>query len=69
MKKSILNIGKALDKVQQQAINGGVGGCASSCNTDEDCNPTPGQITGCIYSCIPFMGGICVYDTQTCPAC
>jgi len=69
MKKSILNLGKALNKAQQQAINGGTRGCASSCSTDEDCNPTPGQITGCVYACIQFMGGVCVYDTQTCPAC
>ena len=70
MKKSILEIGKALSKGQQRAINGGIGGsCPSSCTTDEDCNPNPGQLDGCIYACIQFMGGVCVYDTQSCPDC
>jgi len=31
MKKSILNIGKALNKAEQQSINGGVIGCPHNC--------------------------------------
>ncbi len=34
MKKSILNIGKALNKVEQKSINGGG---KTLCNTDYDC--------------------------------
>ena len=44
MKKSILNIGKALNKAEQKEINGGrrlaSGPC--SCTQTSDCAPTPG---------------------------
>jgi len=65
MKKSILKFGDALSKSQQQSITGGMSGgsCASSCNTDSDCDP--GQF-GCIFACINFAGGVCVYDTRFC---
>jgi hypothetical protein len=44
MKKSILNIGKALNKIEQKSINGG--GFGGSCNTNEDC-PVNGHICNC----------------------
>ena len=39
MKKSILNIGKALNKTEQQQINGGEGdpGFADECSSNESC--------------------------------
>ena len=51
MKKSILNIGKALNRIEQKQINGGGGSCPNdpygtghtgqSCNTTADCDPNP----------------------------
>ena len=38
MKKSILNLGKALNKVEQKEINGGKR-LAPQCSSDSDCNP------------------------------
>lgn len=50
MKKSILNIGKALDRAEQKQISGG--GSRSSCQTDQDCEQTglycPGKVV-----CVP----------------
>ena len=47
MKKSILNLGKALNKAEQQTINGGNGGY---CRTNKDCYTKylgPGDV-GCV---------------------
>lgn len=38
MTKSILNLGKALNKTEQKTINGGVFG---GCTTDSDCRRSP----------------------------
>ena len=41
MKKSILNIGKALNKAEQKEINGGYQReCSTSNGPDEECPPT-----------------------------
>jgi hypothetical protein len=56
MKKSILNIGKKLNKVEQQQINGGYGSCSQSgrlcCftlpNGQELCEPGICTWNGCI---------------------
>ena len=36
MKKQILNLGKALNKTEQQTINGG-GWCSNQCSGDSNC--------------------------------
>jgi hypothetical protein len=41
MKKSILNLGKALNKVEQKSINGG----KAQCDRDHACGPTE----TCVY--------------------
>ncbi len=54
MRKSILNLGKAINKSQQKKISGGVG--ISSCNVDSDCPSC--ENTGCpvgsviCYTCV-----------------
>ena len=49
MKKSILNLGKALNKAEQKSINGGAGGCnhMALCFSQSDC----GDINFCQLKC------------------
>jgi hypothetical protein len=63
MKKSILNIGKALNKAEQKEISGG--SRSISCRSDLDCELTgkycPGQVT-----CLPGFG-VCLGATNDGP--
>jgi hypothetical protein len=48
MKKSILNLGKALNKAEQKLINGGykAGMCKDTCQSNADCGPMRECFTG-----------------------
>jgi len=50
MKKQILNIGKALNKVEQRNINGGGGGTESGdyCESHLDCGPSSPAFGCCL---------------------
>ncbi|WP_272151298.1 hypothetical protein [Tenacibaculum aiptasiae] len=52
MKKQILNLGKALNKTEQQIIQGG-NGVLHPCNSASDCNVFSGP-----SECI---NGVCIY--------
>ncbi|WP_175578768.1 BRCT domain-containing protein [Tenacibaculum aiptasiae] len=53
MKKSILNLGKALKKAEQQIIKGGDGTLVEPCNSASDCNLFSGP-SAC-------ANGVCIY--------
>jgi len=55
MRKEILNIGKALNKAEQQKINGGT----VSCNTDSDCPKSAPGGSGCNPFC---ANGTCIWS-------
>ena len=48
MKTSILNMGKALDKAEQQQINGGFS-CIRDCRIE--CGPDPVCFADCVDNC------------------
>ncbi|MEQ6125286.1 hypothetical protein AAON49_13845 [Pseudotenacibaculum sp. MALMAid0570] len=64
MKKSILNIGKALNKAEQKQVNGGMNGIC-------DCTSNYTQVSQneCIFSPVgggPFMCAGVIVDGQCC---
>ncbi|WP_408024911.1 hypothetical protein [Tenacibaculum sediminilitoris] len=59
MKKSILDLGKALNRVEQQQISGGKFIC---CYSNPSCPPSP--VTSCI-----IIGGECHYFAEEGVAC
>ncbi|WP_143569759.1 hypothetical protein [Tenacibaculum agarivorans] len=65
MKKTILSLGKVLQRKDQLSINGGA---ITYCNSDADCI-IPGSEAECVSACITnLINGtkVCVYDTTTC---
>ncbi len=65
MKKTILNLGKTLNKKEQLNINGGM---ITTCNSDIDCILS-GAEENCISACITNLingSKVCVYDVRTC---
>ena len=61
MKKQILNLGKALNKVEQKKINGSGGSCWSATNADECQNNG-----GVWYDCAPHLGCHCAQHFPPC---
>ncbi|MFY0630213.1 MAG: hypothetical protein JXR05_07515 [Flavobacteriaceae bacterium] len=59
MKKSILNIGKALDKAEQKEVNGGKAIWCGYCN----CGPLTGLVYGCGSGPIAACPDICNDNT------
>lgn len=58
MKKQILNLGKALDKVAQKEINGGFGpGCTPGIHASDCLNDGP---NGVVFH--PYNGGLSYWD-------
>ena len=52
MKKSILNLGKALNRADLKEIHGGVGFGEFGCNSDLDCNSD--RLRCCAGVCLSF---------------
>ena len=57
MKKQILNLGKALSKVEQKSINGGAAGsegwCSEANNNTENCDCDASHPCNSGYTCEP----------------
>ena len=60
MKKSILNIGKALNKAEQKSINGGGGKGPCPCTTNYTSLPGGGNFCSYPGSDPNFPGGVCL---------
>ena len=67
MKKSLLNLGKTLSKVEQKAVNGGMSNCSSYngpiCFT---VNPVAGCGSCAAYQALPRKYQICVLVDVNC---
>ncbi len=56
MKKQILNLGKALNKIEQKQINGGAAGSEGWCsetNSSENCDCDVNHPCDASYTCVP----------------